>query len=72
MLYCQLDNDRMNYNDISMLYCELDNDRMNYNDIYSQLNKWGLDICVVSIEFSPLNTIKLTTNWYQLHNGDHC
>ena len=27
---------------------------------------------VVSIEFSPLNTIELTTNWYQLHNGDHC
>ena len=26
---------------------------------------------VVSIEFSPLSTIELTTNWYQLHNGDY-
>ena len=29
------------------------------------------DISVVSIEFSPLSTIELTTNWYQLHNGDN-
>ena len=27
---------------------------------------------VVSIEFSPLCTIELTKNWYQLHNGEHC
>ena len=27
---------------------------------------------VVSIEFSPLGTVELTTNWYQLHNGDYC
>ena len=26
---------------------------------------------VVSIEFSPLSTVELTTNWYQLHNGDY-
>ena len=26
---------------------------------------------VVSIEFSPLSTIDLTTNWYQWHNGDY-
>ena len=28
-------------------------------------------IFVVSIEFSPLSTVELTTNWYQLHNGDY-
>ena len=27
--------------------------------------------CVVSIEFSPLSTLDLTTNWYQAHNGDY-
>ena len=27
---------------------------------------------VVSIEFSPLGTVELTTNWYQLLNGEHC
>ena len=27
--------------------------------------------CVVSIEFSPLSTVELSTNWYQLHNGDY-
>ena len=36
---------------------------------------WGVRlfaICVVvSIEFSPLGTVELTTNWYQLHNGDY-
>ena len=26
---------------------------------------------VVSIEFSPLSTVELTTNWYHLHNGDY-
>ena len=26
---------------------------------------------VVSIEFSPLSTVELTTYWYQLHNGDY-
>ena len=26
---------------------------------------------VVSIEFSPLSTVELTINWYQLHNGDY-
>ena len=26
---------------------------------------------VVSIEFSPLSTVELTTNWYQLNNGDY-
>ena len=26
---------------------------------------------VVSIEFSPLSTVELTTNRYQLHNGDY-
>ena len=26
---------------------------------------------VISIEFSPLSTVELTTNWYQLHNGDY-
>ena len=26
---------------------------------------------VVSIEFSPLSSVELTTNWYQLHNGDY-
>ena len=26
---------------------------------------------VVSIEFSPLITVDLTTNWYQWHNGDY-
>ena len=26
---------------------------------------------VVSIKFSPLCTIELTNNWYQLHNGDY-
>ena len=26
---------------------------------------------VVSIEFSPLSKVELTTNWYQLHNGDY-
>ena len=26
---------------------------------------------VVSIEFSPLRTVELTTYWYQLHNGDY-
>ena len=26
---------------------------------------------VVSIEFSPLSTLELTTSWYQLHNGDY-
>ena len=26
---------------------------------------------VVSIEFSPFSTVDLTTNWYQLHNGDY-
>ena len=28
-------------------------------------------IGVVSIEFSPLSTVELTTKWYQLHNGDY-
>ena len=28
-------------------------------------------IIVVSIEFSPLSKVELTTNWYQLHNGDY-
>ena len=28
-------------------------------------------ICVVSIVFSPVCAIELTTNWYQLHNGDY-
>ena len=27
---------------------------------------------VVSIDFSPLGTVELTTNCYQLHNGDYC
>ena len=31
----------------------------------------GLSMFVVSIEFSPLSTVELTTNWYQLHNGDY-
>ena len=31
----------------------------------------GDDIVVISIEFSPLSTVELTTNWYQLHNGDY-
>ena len=31
----------------------------------------ALDHIVVSIEFSPLCTIDLTTNWYQWHNGDY-
>ena len=26
---------------------------------------------VVSIEFCPLGTVELTTNWYQLHNGEN-
>ena len=26
---------------------------------------------VVSIEFSPLSSVELTTSWYQLHNGDY-
>ena len=26
---------------------------------------------VVSIEFSPLSTVELTTSWYHLHNGDY-
>ena len=26
---------------------------------------------VVSIEFSPLSKVELTTNWYQLHKGDY-
>ena len=30
-----------------------------------------LNNVVVSIEFSPLSTVELTTNWYQLHNGDY-
>ena len=29
------------------------------------------DRIVVSIEFSPLCTVELTTNWYHLHNGDY-
>ena len=39
--------------------------------------KSGVNFCVhvccivVSIEFSPLNTVELTTNWYQLHNGEN-
>ena len=28
-------------------------------------------IFVVSIVFSPICTVELTTNWYQLHNGDY-
>ena len=29
----------------------------------------SIPIYVVTIEFSPLSTVDLTTNWYQLHNG---
>ena len=30
-----------------------------------------LIIVVVSIEFSPLSTVELNTNWYHLHKGDY-
>ena len=35
------------------------------------LNDFACYGTVVSIEFSPLSTVELTTNWYHLHNGDY-
>ena len=31
----------------------------------------GAALTVVSIQFSPLSSVELTTSWYQLHNGDY-
>ena len=36
----------------------------------SDLHFLGITI-VVSIEFSPLSSVELTNNWYQLHYGDY-
>ena len=46
-----------------------------YHNNFSEIFKFSKLLLsytyVVSIKFSPLSTIDLTTNWYQTHNGDY-